>query len=301
MHSGDLAGVSFRSGMGMSVNTLAKALCATAFHEDEERWKKKYNAEPPFLSVALGPTESHTTGGGWIDDRAETIWTADSFGNAKWQLKELEKAVLPRLLTALSLRFSSEPSPVRFKLVARIAYGITDSGRRLLDQRHTITANLTHANGLDATAIHATLDDAAKLALQLHPDSARCYNLALEEEDGLKRFRYFFLTMEIRTNAVFDHLHDSAFFGTVVTSSSPLKTSLRKVFDGWRTKFDSLEQRFILCATRARQGVTDAGVNEFRRFKKSVTALRTGPRKFHQRKRFDWSKRLRLSFSGSRQ
>jgi hypothetical protein len=110
----EISGIPFKFGFGASLNAVCKMLVGDVYTEDEEQWKKDTRSSPPYMLVAVGPTDEHVGSGSYFKEDQDDIFTFDSFSKAREELSEQVDKVVPTLLTALSLTFSSDELPVRF-------------------------------------------------------------------------------------------------------------------------------------------------------------------------------------------
>src|SRR5207253_2980240 len=188
----------------------ARALVADDFTDDEQAWAREHQCTPPYVIVHFGPTAQHSCTEGHVKYEQSRLEKFDAFPLAKEELRSTENKVLPSLITALSCAFSSPEDRVRFRAVARTVFGLTPTGAILHDVQFELTGSGYVSRKLPTEAIEAAIDRTTSLAAAINPKVSRFFHLALEENDPLKRFLYFFLSIEIETHAAFSAIDHSA-------------------------------------------------------------------------------------------
>src|SRR5262249_7258176 len=158
------------------------------------------------LIVHFGPTGEHESIGFHAKEEGRTITTYDSFPDARAELKTVEDKVLPSLLSALACSFSSNDQPIRFVSTDHTFFGITPDSRTVLDFRLLVSASGYVSSKFEPTQIEGRLSAGLNLASAMNPKVARFFQLALDEDDPLKKFLYFFLAIEIETHATFKRI-----------------------------------------------------------------------------------------------
>lgn len=264
---GAVSGTVYTVAVGSSVNELSRALVADDFAADDVAWAKEHRCTPPYVLVHFGPTAQHSCVSGHIKEEGSSLTTFDSFAAAKVELRSIESRVLPSLVTALTCAFSSLENHVRFRAVSREVFGLTPDGVVLHDVRLEAKASAYVSKKLPTDSLHASVNRTTLLAAAINPKVSRFFHLALEEDDPLKRFLYFFLSIEIETHAVFFSIDHSAHIARLLNSQERVRTASTSFFEGQRERWTTLKDRFIWCALCVWTHVSDSDIDEFKRLK----------------------------------
>lgn len=108
---------------------------------------------------------------------------------------------------------------------------------------------------------------ASALSTRLNVKVSRFFNLALFEEDDLKRFLYFFLALEVQTHLAFRAVDHSVHIGSLVPQASVAGRSAAALLERHTENMKNLRDRFVWCALCSWTSVTDSDVTEFKRLK----------------------------------
>lgn len=266
--SGEIDGHSYILAVGNHLNTVSSALTGMEFTESEEKWRADHKCAPPYLIVLLGPTTTHEA----IVTRAiiedDSISTYDRFTAAKMEMKEIEAAALPRIISALECSFSLEDHPVHFLAVEKSTYGKTPNNETIHDIRMETSAILTVSRRMDAATIGSRLAISKSIAESINPKVAHLFKLALEDKDPLKKFLYFFLAIEIATHAAFGSINHAAQISQIVSPPDRVATSTYDFFERHRERWKNLHDRFVWCAVSVWTHLNDHDVNEFAHLKR---------------------------------
>ncbi len=255
-------------GIGNSVNSICKKMLKDKFVDNEEEWQKEKKCRPPYIIVHLGPTKVHTQKLRYFRRDGKTLHTYDTFNLAKNEIRELSNELLPIIVTAISCTLLEKGRPLpRLIPVDTAVFGQTDAGETLLDTRFELSANFSTASGWDASSIRKALRRVPKISAQIDGKSASFFHLALMERDLLKKFLYFFLSIEIITHSSFgtiDHEQCVSQLSANQTKSWTKELSfLREV-----KKWPNLRDRFLWCASFLWKHLTEEDVETFARLKK---------------------------------
>ena len=249
--------------LGNSPNELSRALAGDDFAEDEAAWSKQHGAQPPYLMVLLGPTAVHTCSVGHVKEHESGLLTYDAFPLAKSELRAAADAALPSLVTAVACTLSKPDHPVKVKKIDHTVFGLTTSGVTLHDLRFEMKGSLFVSRRLAPGALASELGRSASLAAALDPRVSRFYYLALEETDALKRFLYFFLSIEVETHAVFSKLDHAAHLSAMLVADAPQRSTSLSFLAGQRERWTSLKDRFLWCAICRWTHLSESDVREF--------------------------------------
>jgi hypothetical protein len=102
----------------------------------------------------------------------------------------------------------------------------------------------------------------------MNPKVARFFQLALDEDDPLKKFLYFFLAIEIETHATFAKIDHARNLSVLIAPPNRVAVSTQDFFDRQRQRWANLGDRFMWCVLCVWTHLCDADVEEFRSLKK---------------------------------
>jgi len=265
---GQVDGIIYKVGAGSSINSICQELLGEDFAKDEDDWQKSTKSAPPYLVVVFGPTQEYEASGrNYIKSSDDEMVTYDSFHEAKVELKRQEDIVLPRLLPAFSCCFSSADQPVRFLPIERAVAGKTGEGKTINDIRLTGSATAYTSRRVDNAEIKASLSGAIELTGKVKVKVARFHHLALNEDDLLKKFLYFFLAIEIETHATFAAIDHTQMLSDILAPPQRVTASTKNLFDEQRRNWKAVKDRFVWCVVCVWPALSDSDVDEFTKIK----------------------------------
>jgi hypothetical protein len=262
------SGVPYEVAIGISVNALTRSIMNDDLAEDEEEWQKIHKCQPPFVLIHIGPTKEHAMTGEFIKFEGPTITTYESFIPARVELQEMEAAVIPNVVSALTCSLGLARSHLKLRKLSSDAFGITSSGMVLYDFRIEMRASLYASDQLELTEVNAKLQYANDLVEAINPKVSKFFFLALEEEDPLKRFLYFFLAIERQTHFVFSSVDHDRYLSDLIQSPERIRESSTIFFQKQREHWKSLQDRFVWCALSIWTHLSDDDIETFKRLKK---------------------------------
>lgn len=265
---GMISGASYEVAVGSSINETCRKLLDDDLADDETAWEKEHRCTPPYVLIHFGPTRPYSCTKGQIDEEKSTITTFDCFIEAREELRAVEAKVLPSLVSSLTCAFGSSDKYVRFRAVAKEVFGVTSNGTVVHDIWFVMNASGYSSTRLSGKDVEATVKQSISLATQINPRVARFFHLALQEDDLLKRFLYFFLSIEIETHAVYSSIDHFAHIASLVNNPSRIRTSTIEYFENQRERCTTLKDRFVWCAFCVWTHLNDSDIDEFRRLKK---------------------------------
>jgi hypothetical protein len=260
-------GFKFKFAIGNSINEICRQLTADSFIEDEDAWLKEKNAAPPYAVIMFGPTDEYVGDGSHMKEDGDEIATYDSFGKAKEDLKSQSDAVVPKLMTALSIMFSAEDRLVRFIPKDMAVSGKAPDGRIIHDIRMTVSAEATISRNIDALEVKEKSSSSIQLAKSLNAQVANFYFLALNEKDLLKRFIYFFIFIERMVHLTFSDIDHQAAVGSLLDVHSHVKTYGQKMLADHRDSWKDLRNRFTWCVMHKWTHLNDSDIEKFEQLK----------------------------------
>ena len=274
---GKAAGLEYRVALSANVNAACQALAADDFTESEEEWCKEVKSNGPFALVAVGPTALVScTAGRSMRAPDGTIVTYDCFPHVREELKSMEKRVLPPVVSALTCAFNAPDRYVHFRRLARASVGITPELTTVQDMRVEFHAEGYVSRTLDAESLSGALQAVSERASHLNQRAAGFFALGVGEGDQLKKFLYFFLSLEIETHAVFGRIKHRAFLESAVAERQSARTAAVALLERQVTGLGNLLDRFAWCAACSWPHLSDEDVETFKRLKDARDAIAHG-------------------------
>ena len=263
-----VSGAPFAFAVGSSVNALCQSLLNDDLADDEVEWAKEHSVGPPYAIVHIGSTVPYSAKSGHVKVEGTGLTTFDAFSSAKVELATLEAQVLPSVITALHCAFSSEEHRVQFNHVVREVFGFTHSQTLVHDIRMLLSATVEVSQSLADEDLRNTVARAANLAASVNPKVSRFFRLASEEQDRLKRFLYFFLSIEIETHQTFRTIDRTVQVARIINSEDRVRLTSLAFFEAQHERWTSLADRFVWCAICVWPQISDSDVTGFKRLKK---------------------------------
>jgi hypothetical protein len=265
---GQIADVEYAAAIGMSVNELCNALLNDDYAEDEPTWQDEKKCGPPYLMVRFGPTSTHSAIPGHLMMLNNDHHTYDTFALAKSELQVFEDKALPSVLTASVVAVSADDRPhIRIRNVDRAVCGKTPDGKTLFDIRFSMSATLSVSRAITNDMLVRSLDSAKAIAAEVDPKVAKFFRLALGEDDPLKRFLYFFLSIEVQTHRTFGKINHHEHVANLSFPTDRIQLTSASFFGDSVRSWTNLRDRFLWCAHCVWTDLTQPDVLEFARLK----------------------------------
>lgn len=274
-----IAGTNYRIALSKSINAGSQYLIGDDFVESEPDWLTKVKSAGPFVLIAVGPTDLIECEAGRMMRMPDgSITTYDSFPSIRETLKSLEDRVLPSVVATLTLALNEPEHYVTLRKIDRASAGRTPDEIMVHDIRLDVSAELTVSRAFSETRAVDILETLVERAPMLHQSAAKYFALGTAEDDQLKKFLYFFLSLEVETHAVFrriDHVHKlrSQVLRDGTSASRPYAADLitRDI-----AKWDNLFDRFVWCTTCAWPSLVNDDIKLFKELKKARDAIAHG-------------------------
>ncbi|WP_422031378.1 hypothetical protein [Roseovarius sp.] len=264
----EINGISFRIGIGDSLNEVCKQLVGEEFVDDEEHWKKETKSTPPFMLLLFGPTSEYVGSATHYKEHEGQIETYDSFSEARNELSKQSDAVVPSLLTSLSVTFSSSYERlVRFLPRECVVVGKSLDGKTIRDWRIDFKGTAFASMAVDKGQVTEKAIQSITKAKTLDKKIAKFYYLGSIEKDPLKRFLYFFLSLEVLVHSSFKEIDHRAAVSSLLSNHPHAKDSGQKLLETHRDSWQNLRHRFVWCIMHKWTHLTDADVQQFGRLK----------------------------------
>jgi hypothetical protein len=202
------SGIAF--GIGEDYNELAKRLTGFCLTKDEERWKEHKVNRQPFLLIQIGPSTRHkATCGHYKRVDGQIIYERKMFEPAHREIKTKAEKLTHKLLGAISCSISHSQE-LYFNHLKTSCFGKAESGEVLV-QLPEFSGLMELVMGIQSEELQNKLDAAASFADSISSRSAYLFGLGITERDTVKRFLFFFLSIEAEINRIFKCIPSSAF------------------------------------------------------------------------------------------
>jgi hypothetical protein len=262
----------FSFGFGNRLNDICQYLLNEDFDDDEEKWMVENKARPPFLIIIVHLNKFFIGESGYwkkekIQDK-EFILTHESFPEAKKLLKIKGEKIVPQIISSLSVYFSLLHQPVRFRSILTETYGNTKLGERIYDFQMVFSIKGYSSVNVNPADVKTVIHNSINLHSQLDSRVSSFLHLALEEDDMLKKFLYFFLVLEIYTHQTFKKIDFRNYVNNINQIPDRIKISGELFFLERQAESKTLSQRFHWCAILIWVGIDDNDIENFKSIKK---------------------------------
>src|SRR6056297_207828 len=259
--------VPFKMGLGTSLNEVCRQLVGDDYVDDEEQWKKDKRSSPPFLLLSFGPSREYVGSGTHFKESEELLETYDCFREAKKELKKQSDAVVPSLLTSLTLNFSSAERLVKFLPLSSAFCGKSKEGKKIFDWYLEVSGGAIACKRFDDNSAEERTASAVKIAKTFDRETAQFYYRGSTEKDPLKRFLHFFLCVERLVHSTFSKIEHREAVSSLLSGHATTETSGQKLLAAHRDSWKDLRNRFIWCVMHKWTHLSDADVEQFEQFK----------------------------------
>lgn len=258
----------YKLALASSINAACRKLLSDDLSDDEDQWKAEHKCTPPFILIHIGPTTRHSMTGDYLKVEPSSTVTYEGFIPARIELRGLETAILPSVMSALTCAFSTFENSVKFRKLTRQVFGRTPERGILHDFGIEFSGSAYVSRRISSQDAAKYLKRTQALASTISPKVSRFFHLALEEDDRLKRFLYFFLTIERQTHSVFASVDHSNHIARIVQTPERARAASLDFFERQLERSTPLRERFIWCTLSVWTHLSDADVETFTRLKK---------------------------------
>ena len=152
------------------------------------------------------------------------------------------------------------------------------NGTIVHDIRIDVSGELTVSRPLLETQAIEVLATAVERTPTLNHSAAKYFALGIAEDDQLKRFLYFFLSLEVETHAVFSQIDHATSLGNQIFRDgvSVPRPSTAELITRDVSKWVNLFDRFVWCTTCSWPNLVDDDVTLFKNLKKARDAIAHG-------------------------
>jgi hypothetical protein len=267
-----VAGAEYRVALSKSVNAACQSLIGDNFADNEGEWRKEVKSQGPFALIAVGPTDFISCDAGRMMRESDgSITTYDSFLGLRETLKALEERVLPPVIATLTLAFNEPDQYVVLRKLVRASAGRTPDGTLVKDVRVDIHSHAYVSRAVSEQRTDEVLDASVSRAPKLNERAARSFALGTAETDNLKKFLFFFLSLEIETHAAFRRIsHAKQFRAQLMRDETGLlRQSTFDLISRDIAQWTKLLDRFIWCANCCWSRVEESDIAVFKELKKA--------------------------------
>ncbi len=259
----------FSCSLGLSINDVCNALVGDDYVENEEEWLVSSGFSPPYFSIFTWLDKAHVCEGGYIREDGYTLITYNCFSEAKKELGRKEKSVVHSLIGNLTSALSTVDRTISFRQISREVFAATKGYRYLRDINFTTNAHLTVSSPLPLNEIEKGMDSALEMTRNISPKIGRFLHLGELEKDTFKKYRYFFLALEVLVHYAFKK---ASKLDNIRCVPDGLSETLQTNF------FDSknLLDRFFWCCILQWPEVLDSEISTFRKLKTTRDKLAHG-------------------------
>ena len=266
---GQIAGVKYAAAIGINVNELSSELMNDVYVDDEPTWRDEKKCSPPYLMVRFGPTSTHSATPRHMMMLDGDHHTYNTFTPAEAEIQNFEAKTLPSVLLATVVALSAHDRPhIRIRNIDRAVCGKTTDGHSLHDIRFSLSGTLSVYTAITSDVLVESLEAAKVIANSVDSRVAVFFRLALEEVDQLKRFLYFFLSIEVQTHRTFKKIKHHDHLASLTLPADRIQLTSVSFFGDSVKSWTSLKDRFIWCAHCVWIDLVQSDVTEFARLKR---------------------------------
>lgn len=276
LQSGMVGGKAYQVAIAATVNGACRGLVADDFTADERAWADAHRCEPPYAVLLVGPTSTHECQGTHSKLEEGGITTYDGFGPARDELLRIEARVVPAVVSALTVTLASKAVRARFRTRDRALFGRTPDQTLVRDVRIGGSATASLTQRLPPTDVADSLLVASQLASRLDAKVSEFLHLAFSERDPMKRFLFFFLAIEVHTNATFRVIDHDECLKSLVTPATRLEAAARELSSVPAGRAKALVERFMWCSLCVWTQLDDSDVAGFRMIKTARNQIAHG-------------------------
>jgi len=266
--SGFIDGVSWKLAVGGSVNKVTQALTDDNWIDDEEAWIEERKIRGPFALLQFGPTKTYQAAGDLYKEENDIVTTYQCFLEARSDLRSMALVIQPMVCAAVCLSLSSDSHKVDLVLEEELNYGTHGDGRTIRDLDFHFSADVSAVYPKESEQIDLSLTQSSLYCSRLPVKAARQYSLGLAEDDRLKAFLFFFLTIEIFVHSEFQFSADAEELGKAIRAKEYGVEAFGQLMFRKMSDIKSLSDRFVWNVGTKWNGLGDAEIEEFRFLKK---------------------------------
>jgi hypothetical protein len=169
--------------------------------------------------------------------------------------------------------------PDRFFLLKKLGRGSagrTPELNTVQDIRMEFRAEAYVSRTAERAALSERLQAVSQRASRLNQKAAGFFALGVGEDDQLKKFLYFFLSLEIETHAAFARINHRNTVESAVVPGAGVRPALAGLLERQLSSLGNLLDRFVWCASGSWTTLTEEDVVTFRSLKEARDAIAHG-------------------------
>lgn len=266
---GCVGGIPYKICFGAGVNDTFQRLCGDDFVDDEIRWKDERKCTPPYLVIFIKTKKSYKSTGRYFKEVNDSFETYNCFPEAKDTLREYASTVLPPVLSAMACTFASTDHPVSFVPLDKCVFGLTADGKTIKDILVAISGSAYTSLQFQKNQVESLTSKAVTKAEQINRKVAQFFNLGLYEPDLLKKFLFFFLSIEVQIHLTFKEIEKITAPADIPERIQASAGALlaKKDKEGKEDNRRALKDRLTWCALIFWTSLTDEDIEIFSRLK----------------------------------
>lgn len=265
---GKTANVEYGIAISSSLNDACEALMNEKYVDDECEWRREHKCLGPFALISIGPTPEFVCSTGWFKEEQDgSLTTDDSFRDCRKELRDQEGRALPCILSSLACVFNEDGRSISFRRLYQSSVGKTSAGQVVHDLQVELKCEMYVSHDFPACKLEEKLIKSVEFAESISPKVSNLFSLGLTEKDEFKKFIYFFLALEVATNAIFEKIENHeknkihpVGHPSVSRSVDPPKRHKRKK--------PGLMDKFIQCRKVVWTQLLDDDIEQFKKLKK---------------------------------
>jgi hypothetical protein len=192
----ELRGVPIRIRIAQELLDVLPAVLAWTRQEAND-FEKEKNCQGPYASILIGPVaESHSEAKGWFKEEQGELRTFEAFLNAREEIRGRSRELTPQLYTVLAGAVSDGQYVGALKPIDLQLFGETQTGQIVRDTHFLFSGEGSVSNFDHTQILQGKLERAISSAESTDPVAAMYFHAACQEADALKRFLFFFLSLE---------------------------------------------------------------------------------------------------------
>lgn len=227
--------------------------------------------QAPILGILVQAEEYEQCDAGRKDASSiALLQTNKCFAGTIKDIRASADRVTPQIAAGIVAAVSDEQVHATVVEIGTIIYGRTDSGQLVTEHNPELKFSASSVRRVESQKLISDLDLSVDYIRRLRPKTSRLFLNALVEADGLKRFLYFFFSMEVEINDRFKQIDSGQIIEDLLskaTTPSVLAIVQTLKCDA-RAKHNSLVEKLLWCSTSIWPHVDDATIENFRKLKK---------------------------------
>ena len=270
-----VAGSDYRIAFAQRINAGCQSLIGNDFTGSESDWQEMVESKGPFVLVAVElPEMIECEAGKMMFMEDGSIQTYDSFPSIRDRLKQLDNRVLPPVLSSVTIVLNNSGHKVALRKLDQACIGQTSDGTMIRDISFGTHGELTAIRALGEEQAVKDLEASVERAQKIHPDVAKYFALGADEADHLKKFVFFFLSLEIKTLKDFDKIKHP--FNLLCNDTIALHPSIAELINRDIVNWTNLFDMFVLCATCVWTNLTEDDIKIFKNLKTTRNSIAHG-------------------------